>query len=54
VLEILVRNPDKLISQRQLLQKVWDSQYEAETHYLRQHRPTCGANSKTTRPTHAS
>jgi two-component system KDP operon response regulator KdpE len=37
LLEILVRNPGKLISQRQLLQEVWGSQYERETHYLRQY-----------------
>jgi two-component system KDP operon response regulator KdpE len=37
LLEILVRNPGKLISQRQLLQDVWGNQYERETHYLRQY-----------------
>ena len=37
LLEILVRNPGKLISQRQLLQEVWGTQYERETHYLRQY-----------------
>ena len=37
LLEILVRNPGKLISQRQLLQEVWGRQYERETHYLRQY-----------------
>ena len=37
LLEILLRNPGKLISQRQLLQEVWGSQYEREIHYLRQY-----------------
>ncbi len=35
VLEILVRNPDKLVGQRQLLQEVWGPAYETETNYLR-------------------
>jgi two-component system KDP operon response regulator KdpE len=35
LLEALVRNPGKLISQRQLLQTVWGPQYETETNYLR-------------------
>lgn len=35
VLEILVRNPGKLITQKQLLADVWGSQYQSETHYLR-------------------
>lgn len=30
-----MRNPGKLISQRQLLQAVWGPQYETETNYLR-------------------
>jgi DNA-binding response OmpR family regulator len=33
--EVLVRNPGKLVSQRQLLHEVWGSQYETETNYLR-------------------
>ena len=36
LLEILLHNPGKLISQRQILQQVWGSQYERETHHLRQ------------------
>ncbi|MEU8361783.1 response regulator [Nonomuraea sp. NPDC048882] len=36
-LELLVRNPGKLISQRQLLTEVWGSAYLKETHYLRQY-----------------
>ncbi|SDI74723.1 response regulator [Nonomuraea jiangxiensis] len=36
-LEILLRNPGKLISQRQLLTEVWGSAYLKETHYLRQY-----------------
>jgi len=35
VVEVLVRNPGKLVSQRQLLQEVWGPQYEKETNYLR-------------------
>ena len=34
-MEILVRNPGKLVSQRQLLQEVWGPQYQDETNYLR-------------------
>ena len=34
---MLVRNPGKLISQRQLLTEVWGPTYIRETHYLRQH-----------------
>jgi two-component system KDP operon response regulator KdpE len=37
LLEILVRNPGKLVSQRQLLQQVWGPQYQSETNYLRQY-----------------
>jgi two-component system KDP operon response regulator KdpE len=35
LLEILVRNPGKLVSQRQLLKEVWGPQYLEETNYLR-------------------
>jgi two-component system KDP operon response regulator KdpE len=35
VVEVLVRNEGKLVSQRQLLQEVWGPQYEKETDYLR-------------------
>ncbi len=35
VLEVLVRNHGKLVSQRQLLQEVWGPQYQTETEYLR-------------------
>jgi two-component system KDP operon response regulator KdpE len=37
ILEILVRSPGKLVSQRQLLQQVWGSTYQTETEYLRQY-----------------
>lgn len=37
LLEILVRNPGKLVSQRQLLQQVWGPRYQTETNYLRQY-----------------
>ena len=35
IVEVLVRHPGKLVSQRQLLQEVWGPQYESETNYLR-------------------
>jgi two-component system, OmpR family, KDP operon response regulator KdpE len=35
LLEILARNPGKLISQRRLLREVWGPAYETETNYLR-------------------
>jgi two-component system KDP operon response regulator KdpE len=35
IVEILVRNAGKLVTQRQLLQEVWGPQYEKETNYLR-------------------
>jgi two-component system KDP operon response regulator KdpE len=37
LLEILLRNPGKLITQRQLLAEVWGPTYIRETHYLRQY-----------------
>ncbi|PZG10753.1 response regulator [Nonomuraea aridisoli] len=36
-LETLLRNPGKLVTQRQLLTEVWGSNYLKETHYLRQY-----------------
>ena len=35
IVETLVRNAGKLVTQRQLLQEVWGPQYEKETNYLR-------------------
>ena len=35
IVEILVRNAGRLVTQRQLLQQVWGPKYETETHYLR-------------------
>ncbi len=35
IVEHLVRQPGKLVSQKALLQAVWGPQYERETHYLR-------------------
>ncbi|HET6714828.1 MAG TPA: response regulator [Actinomycetota bacterium] len=35
VVEILVRNPGRLVTQRQLLQEVWGPHYHDETNYLR-------------------
>jgi two-component system KDP operon response regulator KdpE len=37
LLEVLVRNAGKLVSQRQLLQEVWGPSYGDETNYLRVH-----------------
>ncbi|GAA0841657.1 response regulator [Streptosporangium amethystogenes subsp. fukuiense] len=37
ILEILLHNPGKLVSQRQLLTEVWGVKYVKETHYLRQY-----------------
>jgi two-component system, OmpR family, KDP operon response regulator KdpE len=37
LLEVLVRNPGKLVSQRQLLQQVWGATYQTEYGYLRQY-----------------
>lgn len=37
LLEILVRNPGKLIAHQRLLHEVWGPRYEAETNYLRVH-----------------
>jgi two-component system KDP operon response regulator KdpE len=37
LLEILARNPGKLVSQRHLLTEVWGPSYTDETHYLRQY-----------------
>ena len=36
LVEILVRNPDRLVSQRQLLEEVWGESYVTQTNYLRQ------------------
>ncbi|HET6503489.1 MAG TPA: response regulator [Amycolatopsis sp.] len=35
LLEILVRNPGRLVSQRHLLHQVWGPDYQTRTHYLR-------------------
>jgi two-component system, OmpR family, KDP operon response regulator KdpE len=35
VLEVLVRNPGRLVSGKQLLQQVWGPAYNSETNYLR-------------------
>jgi two-component system KDP operon response regulator KdpE len=37
IVEVLVRSPGRLVTQRQLLQQVWGPQYEHETNYLRVH-----------------
>ncbi|MFE1784917.1 winged helix-turn-helix domain-containing protein, partial [Streptomyces sp. NPDC059506] len=35
VLEVLVRNPGRLVEQKRLLREVWGPGYETETNYLR-------------------
>jgi two-component system KDP operon response regulator KdpE len=35
LVELLVRNPGRLVSQRQLLHEVWGPKYREETNYLR-------------------
>ncbi|ABK03264.1 two-component system KDP operon response regulator KdpE [Arthrobacter sp. PvP102] len=35
ILELMVRNPDKLITQRQLLSEVWGPAYTTDSNYLR-------------------
>jgi two-component system KDP operon response regulator KdpE len=35
LVEVLVRNPGRLLSHKQLLQEVWGPQYGEETNYLR-------------------
>ena len=37
IVDVLVRYPGRLVTQRQLLQEVWGPQYERETNYLRVH-----------------
>jgi two-component system KDP operon response regulator KdpE len=37
LLEVLIHEPGKLVTQRQLLQQVWGPAYETETTYLRVH-----------------
>ncbi|MGW4643327.1 response regulator [Sphaerisporangium sp. NPDC004334] len=37
MLELLLRNPGRLVSQRQMLGEVWGAGYAKETHYLRQY-----------------
>jgi two-component system KDP operon response regulator KdpE len=37
IVEQLARHPGQLVTQRQLLQRVWGPQYENETSYLRVH-----------------
>lgn len=37
LLEVLLRNPDRLVTHQQLLQEVWGPRYSAETNYLRVH-----------------
>jgi two-component system KDP operon response regulator KdpE len=35
ILQLLVRNPGRLITQQQMLAKIWGPGYDTETHYLR-------------------
>jgi two-component system KDP operon response regulator KdpE len=36
LVEVLVRNPDRLVSQRQLLEEVWGPEYVDQANYIRQ------------------
>ncbi|HEU5001844.1 MAG TPA: response regulator transcription factor [Actinomycetota bacterium] len=40
LVEVLVRNRDRLVTQRQLLKQVWGPAYEKETNYLRSYMAT--------------
>lgn len=40
LVEVLVRNRDRLVTQRQLLKQVWGPAYETETNYLRSYMAT--------------
>ena len=37
IVQILLNNPGKLVSQSELLHRVWGPKYDSETHYLRQY-----------------
>jgi two-component system KDP operon response regulator KdpE len=37
LIEILLRNPGKLVTQRQLLEQIWGPNFTTQTHYLRQY-----------------
>ena len=36
MVELLVRNPDRLVSQKKLLEEVWGPTYVTQTNYVRQ------------------
>ena len=40
LLDVLLRSPDRLVSQRQLLTQIWGPTFVNETHYLRQYMKT--------------
>ena len=55
MLQVLARNPGKLVSQRQLLRAVWGPSYLTETHYLAPvHETNCAASSSRTPPPHGT
>jgi two-component system, OmpR family, KDP operon response regulator KdpE len=54
LLEMLVRNPGNLISQRQLLTELWGRTYIRETRYLRQYMAQLRRNSNEIPPTRAT
>ena len=54
LLEVLVRNAGKLVSQRQLLQDVWGPAYGDESNYLRVHMAHLRASSNPTGPAPAT
>ena len=51
LLEILVQNPGKLVSQRQLLQEVWGPQYGVRPTICASTWRSCATSSRTTPPT---
>jgi two-component system KDP operon response regulator KdpE len=54
LLEILVRNPSRLVTQRQLLTEVWGPTYTTETNYLRVYLASLRASSSRIPPTPAT
>ena len=54
LVEILVRNPGKLVEPAQLLHEVWGPHYEEETNYLRVYMARSAASSSPIRPAPAT
>ena len=54
LLEVLVRNADRLVTQRQLLQEVWGPGYQNEANYLRVYMANLRRKLEPTRPRRAT